>query len=192
MTIGGRKHWLWRAVDQDGYDLDEIVQSRHNTKAAKRLLVRLMKKQGCPPKRMVTDKLRSHGAARRQVMPTVEHRSHKGLNDRAENSHLPLRKRERSCRDFGRRASCKDSCPSFRRSEISSARLTRNTQPSPAICIASGLLHIGRPLPALQPDPGISQRDYLADLTWLTARWPRRAVRRLLCSTGCLPGYVGE
>ncbi|MBB3383620.1 transposase-like protein [Rhizobium sp. BK609] len=77
MTIGGRKHWLWRAVDQDGYDLDEIVQSRHNTKAAKRLLVRLMKKQGCPPKRMVTDKLRSYGAARRQVMPTVEHRSHK-------------------------------------------------------------------------------------------------------------------
>ncbi len=47
-----------------------------------------------PPKRMITDKLRSYGAAKRQVMPNVEHRSHKGLNNRAENSHLPLRKRE--------------------------------------------------------------------------------------------------
>ncbi|API55228.1 IS6 family transposase [Rhizobium beringeri] len=100
VTIGGRKHWLWRAVDQDGYVLDEIVQTRRNTKAAKRLLTRLMKKQGCLPKRIVTDKLRSYGAARRHVMPTVEHRSHKGLNNRAENSHLPLRKRERIMQRF--------------------------------------------------------------------------------------------
>ena len=100
VSIGGTKHWLWRAVDQDGYVLDEIVQRRRNTKAAKRLLIRLMKKQGCLPKRIVTDKLRSYGAARRQVMPTVEHRSHKGLNNRAENSHLPLRKRERAMQGF--------------------------------------------------------------------------------------------
>lgn len=100
MTIGGRKHWLWRTVDQNCYVLDEIVQSRRNTKAAKRLLIRLMKKQGCLPKRVVTDKLRSYGAARRQVMPAVEHRSHKGLNNRAENSHLPLRKRERAMQGF--------------------------------------------------------------------------------------------
>lgn len=100
VSIGGGKHWLWRAVDQDGYVLDEIVQRRRNTKAAKRLLIRLMKKQGCLPKRIVTDKLRSYGAARRQVMPTVEHRSHKGLNNRAENSHLPLRKRERAMQGF--------------------------------------------------------------------------------------------
>nr|ALU64529.1 Mobile element protein [Rhizobium leguminosarum bv. viciae] len=63
--------------------LDEIVQTRRNTKAAKRLLTRLLKKQGMPPKRMITDKLRSYGAAKRQVMPNVEHRSHKGLNNRA-------------------------------------------------------------------------------------------------------------
>jgi putative transposase len=49
VTIGGRKHWLWRAVDQDGYVLDEVVQARRNTKAAKRLLIRLMKKQACLP-----------------------------------------------------------------------------------------------------------------------------------------------
>lgn len=100
VTIGGRKYWLWRAVDQDGYVLDEIVQARRNTKAAKRVLMRLMKKQGCFPKRIVTDKLRSYGAARRQIMFTVEHRSHKGLNNRAENSHLPLRKRERVMQRF--------------------------------------------------------------------------------------------
>ena len=73
ISIAGRKHWLWRAVDQDGYVLDEIVQARRDTKAAKRLLVRLLKKQGLTPKRFVTDKLRSYGAARRDVMPSVEH-----------------------------------------------------------------------------------------------------------------------
>ncbi|ANP90891.1 transposase (plasmid) [Rhizobium leguminosarum] len=100
ISIGGRKHWLWRAVDQDGYVLDEIVQTRRDTKAAKRLLVRLLKKQGLSPKRIVTDKLRSYGAAKRDVMPGVEHRSHKGLNNRAENSHVPLRKRERMMQGF--------------------------------------------------------------------------------------------
>lgn len=100
VTIGGRRHWLWRAVDQDGNALDEIVQARRNTKAAKRVLVRLMKEQGCLPKCIVTYKFRSYGAARLQVMPDVEHRSHKGLNNRAENSHLPLRKRARVMQRF--------------------------------------------------------------------------------------------
>jgi putative transposase len=100
ITISGQKHWLWRAVDQDGYVLDEVVQSRRDTKAAKRLLKRLLKKQGCPPRCMITDKLGSYTAARRQVMPATEHRSHKGLNNRAENSHLPLRRRERAMQGF--------------------------------------------------------------------------------------------
>jgi putative transposase len=100
VTIAGQKHWLWRAVDQDGYVLDEIVQSRRDTKAAKRLLKRLLRKQGCPPRRMITDKLGSYAAARSQIMPDVEHRSHKGLNNRAENSHLPFRRRERAMQGF--------------------------------------------------------------------------------------------
>jgi putative transposase len=100
VTISGQKHWLWRAVDQDGYILDEIVQSRRDTKAAKRLLKRLLRKQGRPPKRLITDKLGSYAAARRQIMPAVEHRSHKGLNNRAENSHLSLRRRERVMQAF--------------------------------------------------------------------------------------------
>jgi putative transposase len=100
ISISGKKHWLWRAVDQDGYVLDEIVQSRRNTKAAERLLTRLMKRQGASPKRIITDKLPSYGSARRQVMPRVEHWSHKGLNNRAENSHVPLRQRERIMQGF--------------------------------------------------------------------------------------------
>jgi putative transposase len=64
------------------------------------LLTRLLKKQGCPPRRMITDKLGSYAAARRQVMPAVEHRLHKGLNNRAENSHLPFRQRERVMQGF--------------------------------------------------------------------------------------------
>jgi putative transposase len=100
ITINGEKRWLWRAVDQDGYALDEIVQTRRDTKAAKRLLTRLLRKQGCRPKRIITDKLRSYAAAKRTVMPDVEHRSHKGLNNRAENSHVPIRKRERMMQGF--------------------------------------------------------------------------------------------
>jgi putative transposase len=82
VTIAGQNHWLWRAVDQDGYVLDEIVQTRRDTKAAKRLLKRLLRKQGCPPRRMITDKLGSYAAARRQLMPAIEHRSHKGFSIR--------------------------------------------------------------------------------------------------------------
>jgi putative transposase len=100
VTISGKKHWLWRAVGQDGYLLDEVVQTRRDTKAAKRLLKRLLRKQGCPPRRMITDKLGSYAAARRQIMPQVDRRSHKGLNNRAENSHLPFRRRGRARQGF--------------------------------------------------------------------------------------------
>ncbi len=70
-------------------------KKRRNTKAAKRLLTRLLRKQGVHPRRMITDKLKSYGAAKRKLRLSVRHLSHKGLNNRAENSHLPLRKRER-------------------------------------------------------------------------------------------------
>jgi len=100
VTIKSRKFWLWRAVDQNGVVLDEILQGRRNTAAAKRLFTRLMKKYRCAPKRFITDKLRSYGAAKREVAPGVEHRSHKGLNNRAENSHLPFRKRERAMQGY--------------------------------------------------------------------------------------------
>src|SRR3954465_4610396 len=87
LLIRGTKHWLWRAVDQDGVVLDVLVQKRRDKQAAKRLLRKLLKKQGRAPRVMITDKLASYGAAKAEVMPSVEHRRHKGLNNRAENSH---------------------------------------------------------------------------------------------------------
>jgi putative transposase len=100
ISTAGKKHRLWRAFDQDGLVLDEIVQSRRNSKAAKRLMTRLLQKQGMPRKRSLTGKLRSCGAAKPQVKPHFKHRSHIGLNNRAENSHVPLRKRERMMQQF--------------------------------------------------------------------------------------------
>ncbi|QLF71505.1 IS6 family transposase (plasmid) [Peteryoungia desertarenae] len=100
MSIRGEKHWLWRAVDQDGFVLEVLVQSRRNAKAARRLMRKLVKGQGRAPRVMVTDKLRSHDTAKREIIPGVEHRSHKGLNNRAENSHQPTRRRERIMKRF--------------------------------------------------------------------------------------------
>src|ERR1700712_4802266 len=80
--------------------LDVLVQSRRNKDAAKRLLRKVLKRQCRAPRVMVTDKLASYGAAKREVMPSVEHRKHKGLNNRAENSHQPTRQRERQMKRF--------------------------------------------------------------------------------------------
>ena len=79
VSIAGKKCWLWRAVDQEGFVIDVLVQSRRNAKAARRLMRKLLKTQGRAPRVMITDKLRSYDAAKRQIMPGVEHRSHKGL-----------------------------------------------------------------------------------------------------------------
>src|SRR5918996_4424901 len=100
IRIAGQKHWLWRAVDQHGVVLDILVQSRRNAKAAERLLRKLLKKHGKAPRVMITDKLASYAAAKRVVMLGVEHRQHKGLNNRAENSHQPTRRRERIMKRF--------------------------------------------------------------------------------------------
>jgi putative transposase len=100
VSFAGKKRWLWRAVDQDGFVLDVLVQSRRDKKAAKRLFRKLLKKQGRAPRVLVTDKLKSYVAAKREIMPGVEHRQHKGLNNRAENSHQPNRRRERIMKRF--------------------------------------------------------------------------------------------
>ncbi len=100
VSIRGKKHWLWRAVDQDGFVLEVLVQSRRNAKSAKRLMRKLLMGQGRAPRVMITDKLRSYDAAKREIMPGVEHRSLKGLNNRAENSHQPVRRRERIMKRF--------------------------------------------------------------------------------------------
>ena len=77
-----------------------VVQSRRDKRAAKRLLRKLLKRQMRLPRVMITDKLASYSAAKGEVMPSVEHRRHKGLNNRAENSHQPTRQRERQMKRF--------------------------------------------------------------------------------------------
>ncbi len=100
ITINGKTHYLWRAVDQDGNVLDILVQSRRNKAAAKKFFRKLLK--GCQyvPRVRITDKLGSYEAAHKEVIPSVEHRRHKRLNNRAENSHQPTRQRERTMRRF--------------------------------------------------------------------------------------------
>ncbi len=100
VTIQGRRQYLWRAVDDDGDTIDILVQSRRNRRAARRFFRKLLKRQGCEPRRLITDKLRSYPAALRTVMPSVVHSTRQYENNRAEVSHQPTRQRERQMRGF--------------------------------------------------------------------------------------------
>ncbi len=94
ITIAGERFWLWRAVDADGDTVDILVQRHRNAKAARRFLHRLINVYG-DPRVVVSDKLRSYIKPIKSLAPTAEHRAHKGLNNRAEGSHRPTRKREK-------------------------------------------------------------------------------------------------
>ena len=100
LTIKGEHHYLWRAVDQDGNVLDILVQRRRDKKAAKKFFRKLLKGLTYVPRVIVTDKLKSYGAAKHEILPGVEHRQHRYLNNRAENSHQPTRQRERRMQRF--------------------------------------------------------------------------------------------
>lgn len=94
IPIKGVKHWLWRAVDVNGDVLDILVQSRRNKAAAKRFFRKLFRRWG-QPRVLITDKLRSYAAAKAEMTPGIDHRQHKGLNNRAEASHRHTRRREK-------------------------------------------------------------------------------------------------
>ena len=100
LKIQGRQQYLWRAVDEDGDVIDILVQSRRNRRAAIRFFRKLLKGQGCVPRRLITDKLRSYPAACRTVMPSVVHCTEQYANNRAEVSHQLTRQRERQMRRF--------------------------------------------------------------------------------------------
>ncbi|MFL5282767.1 MAG: IS6 family transposase [Rhodopila sp.] len=100
VRIRGKLHYLWRAVDQDGNVLDILVQSRRNTKAAKRFFRKLLRGLQYVPRVIITDKLKSYAAAKREILPGVEHRQSRYLNNRAEVSHQPTRRRERQMQRF--------------------------------------------------------------------------------------------
>src|SRR3981189_1089349 len=100
VTINGKKHWLWRAVDQHGAVHDALVQSRRDRHAARRLMRKLLRKYGRALRVLITDKLESYAATNRDLGLKGEHRQHKGLNNRAENSHQPTGGREKVMRRF--------------------------------------------------------------------------------------------
>jgi putative transposase len=100
LKINGVTYYLWRAVDQNGVVLDVLVQPKRDRFAAIRFFRKLLRGTGRKPRVIITDKLRSYGAAKRVVMPGVAHRQHRYLNNRAENSHQPTRERERRMRRF--------------------------------------------------------------------------------------------
>ena len=100
VNIQGKRHYLWRAVDQDGDVIDILVQRHRNARAAKRFFRKLLKGKGSTPWRLVTDKLKSYGAAHRMPMPGVDHNTAQYENNRAEVSHQPTRQRERLMRGF--------------------------------------------------------------------------------------------
>ena len=106
VKISGKRMWLWRAVDDEGEVLDMLVQKRRNTKAAMRLLRKLLKNTGVRPERISTDGLASYRAAARELGISRRHRPGRMIgNNRAENSHLPIRRRERKQQKFKSQAS---------------------------------------------------------------------------------------
>jgi len=100
IKIQGERHYLGRAVDQDGDTIDILMQKRRNKQAAKRFFRKLLKGQCASPRRMITDKLKSYSAAHREVMPSVTHSTKQYENNRAEVSHEPTRQRERQMLRF--------------------------------------------------------------------------------------------
>ena len=104
VSIHGKRMYLWRAFDSEGEVLDILVQSRRNKKAALKLMRKLFKKQGCVPDAFVTDKLPSYGAALGDLGLSKRHDFGCRKNNRAENSHLPVRQRERRMQRF--KSSC--------------------------------------------------------------------------------------
>ena len=145
VTIGGKQHWLWRAVDQDGYILDEIVQTRRDTKAAKRLLTPLLKKQGCPPRRVITDKLGSYAAARRRSCPRSSIARTRASTTGPRTLTCLCDDASGRCRAFDLREACSGSSPSSPPSAISSSRPVPVAPPLPPIFIASTPWRNGRP-----------------------------------------------
>ena len=100
VAIGGRRLWLWRAVGSEGEILDLLVQPKRDKAAAVRLMRKLLKKQGYAPSVLVTDKLRSYGAAKAELGLSARHEQGLRKNNRAENSHQVVRRRERKMQRF--------------------------------------------------------------------------------------------
>ncbi len=131
VVIGGRRLWLWRAVDHEGEILDTLVQPRRDRASAMRLMRKLLRKQGYAPDVLVTDRLASYSCARRQLGLRASHEQGLRKNDRAENSHQVVRRRERKMQRFKsadqRNASCPLNPPSTTSSPSNPNLISRRT-----------------------------------------------------------------
>ena len=170
VNINGTMHYLWRAVDQHGNVFDILVQPRRNAVAAKRFFRRLLKGLQYVPRVIVTDGLSSYRVAHREIVPSVEHRRSKYLNNRAENSHQPTRQRERAMKRFKSTAARATVPVRFQR------HLTSFSAPS-ALAVGARLpTGDGRPLRGLERDHR-GGHDRRLNVTW------DRSFHQNLCAT---------
>jgi transposase-like protein len=133
IRIQGVQQYLWRAVDQNGVVLDILVQARRDGNAAKRFFRRLLKGLQYVPRVIVTDKLRSYGVARRQLLPGVEHRQSRYLNNRAR-THIDRRDDESGrCNGSNRPNKRRTFSPLIRASTVTSVHVGTNLQPMPIV-----------------------------------------------------------
>jgi putative transposase len=100
LTINGERHYSWRAVDQDDHVRDILVPRRDNKQAAKKSFRKLLQGLRYVPRVVIADKLKSYGAAKREILPGVAHRQSRYLNNRCENSHRPTRQGEYRLQGF--------------------------------------------------------------------------------------------
>ena len=132
LSVRGERHYLWRAVDQDGHVLDILVQRRRDRKAARSFSARYSGLRYVP-RVIITDKLNSDEAAKREILPRVEHRQHRYLNNRAENSHQPTRQRERRMQASSHQGMRSASSRRMARSRNTSACDGTGCQPRPTV-----------------------------------------------------------
>ena len=154
VRIRGKLHYLWRAVDQHGHVLDVLVQSRRNAKAAKRFFRKLLRGLQYVPRVVVTDKLRSYGAAKREILPGVEHRQSRYLNNPAEVSHQRTSPREDEngkCSGSSRRAMHNASSPPTAASTITSSSADTASPPTNIALLATMPFAPGAISPGLLP-----------------------------------------
>src|ERR1700752_2936388 len=124
VRIAGKQMYLWRAVDHEGEVLDMLVQRRRDTRAALRLMCKLLRKQWLAPKLLVTDKLRSYASAFRRLRLSGRHEQGLRSNNGAENSHQPVRRRERKVQRFKSARSARSALPQH------AGRRSQHLQPS--------------------------------------------------------------
>ena len=127
VRIAGKHMYLWRAVDHEGEVLEILVQRRRDKRAAVKLMRKLLRKQGFAPKKVTTDKLRSYGAAFRHLGLSCHHEQGLRQNNRAENSHQVVRRRERKMQRF----------KSARSAQRSSVSMPPSTIPSTCSAMSS-------------------------------------------------------